>query len=78
MLQTMITLGSIKAIIILKESSSYYWYQAANTINSDFSQYGKDVYAFQPEVEHNFVKAQLTSNYYWGLLKDSYDDPTNI
>ena len=61
-----------------RESSSYYWYQAANTINSDFSQYGKDAYLYIPnsEAEHNFVKAQLTSNYYWlGLLKDSYDDP---
>ena len=60
-----------------KESSSYYWYQAANTIN-DFSQYGKDAYMYIPNSgrEHNFVKAQLTSNYYWlGLLKDSYDDP---
>ena len=34
-----------------KESSSYYWYQAANTINSDFSQYGKDAYMYIPNSE---------------------------
>ena len=34
------------------------------------------MYIPNSEAEHNFVKAQLTSNNYWlGIFKDSYDDP---